>query len=238
MALDRIDAVNVALAARGPHPTYLEVGVWEGDAFGSVSAARKFGVDIAFHHPGLARRARVGPARAALRLTRGELLFQMPSDRFFAAHRRLLTRHPPDVALVDGLHTAEQAYRDVTNTVDRLAPGGLVIMHDCSPATEVAAWPDHAEAARQPEFNGAWNGDVWKAVLRLRASRRDLRVVVLDADHGLGLVSRGEPGRPAAVAEAEIDALTWADLDANRSDLLDLRPPDDAPELLGVAPAS
>jgi len=73
---------------------------------------------------------------------------------------------------------------------------------------------------------------VWKAIARLRATRSDLRICVLDCDQGIGLVRTGEPEVPLALSEAAVDALTYLDLDTNRGALLNLRPAEHLAEFL------
>ena len=93
---------------------------------------------------------------------------------------------------VDGLHTYDQAYRDVVNALDVLREDGVVVVHDCNPASAAAAAPSLDQARRTDGFNWEWNGDVYKAIVRLRV-RDDLRVGVLDCDQGVGIVTRGSP---------------------------------------------
>jgi hypothetical protein len=53
--------------------------------------------------------------------------------------------------------------KDVTNALRVLEPGGTIVMHDCNPQHEASA---HHETPPPASF---WNGDVWKAFVRLRA---------------------------------------------------------------------
>ena len=134
--------------------------------------------------------------------------------------------------LVDGLHTAEQSYRDVINSLVWLSDSGTIVLHDCNPASEVAALPTMAMAWRRPDFTGEWNGDVWKTIVRLRATRPDLRVCVLDCDQGVGLVRYGDGDPPLAIDEDEIDALGYDDLASDRKHWLNLKPPSYIAEFL------
>ena len=150
----------------------------------------------------------------------GVLLYQETSDAFFA-------RNPKwqfDCVLIDGLHTAEQAYSDALNALEHLAPGGLIVMHDCNPKTETAALPRWEDAVARPDFANTWNGTAWKALVHLR-TRPDLRVRVLDCDQGLGLVTRGTPDAVLSFSEEEISAMSYADLSADRERLLNLTAP-------------
>ena len=158
----------------------------------------------------------------------------MTSDAFFRGPGRRLG--PFSVVFVDGLHTAEQSHRDVLNALSVLEDGGLVIVHDCNPESVAAAAPTLAEARSLPGHLHHWNGDVFRTIVRLR-TRRDLRVVVVDVDQGVGIVARRANDAPLDLTEDEIDALTYADLAANRRHLLGLVPPTDLDDVLAEAPA-
>lgn len=212
--------------------TYVEIGVENGATLRAVQAARRIGVDPQF----LGRRMRVklGVSRVkrALRLRNGDLLFDMPSDKFFASEQQLLRRHPIDVALVDGLHTAEQSLRDIEHCLRYGAQSSLIVVHDCNPQSECAALPTLGVALRHPEFTGEWNGDVYRAIVRLRATRADLNVCVLDCDEGVGVVTQGEPDDMLDLSDPEIDEMTYEDLVVDRGRLLNLRPPAHLEEVL------
>ncbi len=204
---------------------YLEIGVELGQSLLPIRARSKIGVDP---KPKI-------PIRDRLQIlwhnqTSGQTikLRRLTSDAFFAHDRATLRGEPVDVALVDGLHTDSQTYRDVLNCLEVLRPGGVIVVHDCNPATARIGRPaaSHAEAIRlnPPDGDLRWSGDVWKTIVRLRSGHDDLRVFVLDADFGIGLVVRGPAEHPLSMTPAAIDALTYDDLDARRAELLDLRP--------------
>lgn len=222
--MNRIDVLQAALDAVGGR-RYLELGVNDGACFHAIRAETRIGVDprFAFRPPIVDRLRTVLGARS------GTLYFPLASDEFFARYGRRLA--PLDVVFVDGLHTHEQAYRDTLNALRHLSPEGVVVLHDCSPASAAAAAPTLEEAARSEGFSGDWNGDVYKAVVRLR-THPELRVQVLACDQGVGVVTRGVPERPLALTPEEIGALDYAELDRRREELLGLRPPADLAALL------
>jgi Methyltransferase domain len=221
----RIDVIRAALASiRGS--TYLEIGVRDGDCFDEVVARTKVGVDPAF-------RFRI-PARARLRrllsATAGSFYYPITSDAFFGGPARRFA--PYDVVFVDGLHTYAQSYADVLNALAVLSEGGVVLVHDCNPGREAAAAPTLDSAARTPGFNGEWNGDVYKTLIRLR-THPDLRACVLDCDQGVGIVRRGSPEARLDLSPDEVEQLDYRALDDDRARLLDLRPPEHLSEILG-----
>jgi len=222
----RIEIVRQALDAVGAR-RYLELGVKDGVCFRAIEAETKVAVD-----PHFAFRVPLGSRlRTLLGKTEGVLHFGTTSDVFFDRHATRLA--PFDVVFVDGLHTYEQAYRDVVNALGVLRPGGLVVVHDCNPQSAAAAVPSLAEAARTEGFAGDWNGDVYRAIVRLRTDPR-LRVDVVDADQGVGLVSAGTAETRLELELEEIERLGYEQLDRDRVQLLGLRPPDDLAELLAA----
>jgi hypothetical protein len=221
-----------ALVNRPRGGTYLEIGLNYGGTFRAMPASLKIGVDPILKSRRMQLLAQVAPWVAPLAsLTAGgsreySLVYRMTSDSFFARSAAFLRRRKIDVAFVDGLHNCGQVLRDVDNCLSYLAAGGVIAIHDCDPPSATAALPDLDEARRQPDFDGKWHGDVWRAIVQLRATRRDLRVCVLDCDEGIGLVSLGQGGDCLDLSPAEVDSLGYEDLAARRDDLLCLRPPD------------
>ena len=130
---------------------YLEIGVAAAENLDAVIAPVRHGVDPL-----------------------GSSTFAMTSDAFFASGRGC--RHY-DLVFIDGLHEEDQVLRDVEHALDRLADGGVIVLHDANPPTE---WHQRPLADYQPGED--WNGSVWKAVVRLRAQHPELSVVTLDVD--------------------------------------------------------
>ncbi|HWB11668.1 MAG TPA: class I SAM-dependent methyltransferase [Pirellulales bacterium] len=196
--MNRVEFLN-RLIDSYRYRNYLEIGVAGGDCFAAVKAVLKVGID---------------PDRIVRELSvPGSLLFCAPSDSFFAA---LHARNFFDLVFIDGLHHHEQVHRDVVNSLDCLSVGGTIVLHDCNPRSE--------EMQRVPRVQAEWTGDCWKAIVRLRTSRPDLNVTVLDTDYGLGVVRRGR-SEPLKLAKGW-DELGWDDLAAHRAELLGLTPLD------------
>jgi hypothetical protein len=146
---------------RGLHPalaprTYLEIGVRKGVSL-ARSSARSIGVDPDYQI--------TAPIRGAVELVRST------SDDFFARPDpiRFFDGLPVDLALIDGLHLAEFAYRDFANTERLCGPASVIVLDDMLPRTT-------AEAGRT-RCPGAWAGDVYKVASILRERRPDLTVI-------------------------------------------------------------
>lgn len=204
-----------ALRAR----TYLEIGVAEGSCFCSVTAPMKVGVDP------------IAPANAVTveMESPGVSYYATTSDDFFRTLAPRVLAEGADVVFIDGLHTFSQAYRDCSNALRYLSPSGVILLHDCLPANQVQALvaDSYQEAAKlaDPSWNGEWTGDVWKAIVALRANHREFETHVLSCDRGIGFVRRGKNRCSLSGSTMSIGKMTYADLMADADRLLGLRLP-------------
>ena len=167
--LRRFDLINAAISRRR-YETYLEIGVRDPqDCFNRVMAARKWSVD-----PGLEFRS-------------NPVDFAMTSDEFFARCDAGQVSNRPtawDVIFIDGLHRAEQVWRDIQNASRYLAPSGMIFLHDCLPPSEVFARERFEWAL---ESRVCWNGTCWKALSRYMESG-PWHSVVVETDWGVGVI--------------------------------------------------
>lgn len=134
---------------------------------------------------------------------------RMTSDVFFANNKNNY-----DVIFVDGLHVYEQVYRDITNSLKFLNKNGFIICHDMNPPTKL-----HQQVPR-PNGQRQWNGDCWKAWVRLRSERSDLSMCVVDIDWGCGVISFGKQqiiNLPKNAGELDFNYL-----ESNRNEVLNL----------------
>jgi hypothetical protein len=224
--VNRMKAVQQALDGRAKC-VYLEIGIAHGWGFRRVHADQKIAVDPAFKVSARSRRLAAARARATH-------YFKTTSDAFFAHETAFLERHGIDVALIDGLHTYQQVVRDVENTLRYLREDGIIVLHDCNPANASIGFPAASYddyRAQHPWRNllgltrPVWSGDVWKAIVHLRSTRPDLRIAALECDLGVGVVRKGTPESRLAYSPAQIEALNYVDLAADRKRLLNLKPP-------------
>lgn len=162
---------------------YLEIGVCEGKNISKVNCEYKLGVD-----PNLESKSDI----------------KLKSDEFFEQNQETF-----DVIFVDGLHHADQVYRDIINSLNILNDGGYVVCHDVNPTCE-----DHQII---PYRGGFWNGDCWKAFVELRRTRNDLEMYTVDTDCGCGIIQKGKQD----LLDGS-DELTWENLEKNRNSWLNL----------------
>lgn len=205
---------------------YLEIGASGGKTFFRIKARRKTAVDPKFHFHNAHKVFGVFKNFCNIR----NRYFEITSDAYFSQKSELLLKTGLDVVLIDGLHSYKQALLDVENALKYLNPGGVIIMHDCNPATEAMACPadspEQAQSYHLPGWTGAWCGDVWKTICHLRTNHDDLHVFVFDCDHGLGVVTKGRPEKPLELTTEQIGHLTYMDLEKNRDEYLNLKKAD------------
>ncbi len=183
---------------------YLEIGVDKGESFLPIQVTKKVGVDPQpkFHDP---------------------RIYTLTSDAFFKSYAREFPDQKIDVCFIDGMHTYEQALQDFTNAFTHLSEKGFIVMHDCNPPLSSAADPANSH---YPKHNWMWCGDVWKAIVHLRSTRNDLHIFVLNADYGIGVITRGTPENMLQFTTQEIQEMTYADLSNHRKEFLNLKNPE------------
>ena len=143
---------------------------------------------------------------------------RMTSDIYFETH----PYETFDVIFVDGLHEAQQVYRDVLNALRVLRPNGMILLHDCNPTNEESA------STYRTSSVFAWNGDVWKALVALRL-RDDLDIITIDTDHGIGVIRKGTPNTKLSeywrtvLNPYPIPFLNYTHLEQHRTELLNLK---------------
>ncbi len=175
----RSDVIN-SLCALFPEPAYLEIGVWNGDTFFAVRAARKVAVDPDFLFD-VADAARAHP---------GCQFHAVGSDAYFATIAAPDDRF--DIIFLDGLHTFEQTLRDFTSAIRFLAPGGVIVIDDVIPNTYDASIPDHDRAYRLKARLGtdelSWMGDVYKLVFFIESFFPTFTFRTTSDNHGQAVV--------------------------------------------------
>lgn len=202
--------------------TYVEIGVRTGDAFFTVKADHKIAIDPSFAF------SRWKQFRCLVKNPSNlhNKFFEITSDHFFEKFSPTILAKGIDVAFVDGLHTYEQSLRDTMNCLRYLKDDGVVILHDCNPESADAATPlGSGDDRDNAVYRGIWNGDVWKTIAYLRATRKDLHVFVLDCDFGVGVILKTHPESTLAYSAADIDKMTYAELKKDRKTILNLKDP-------------
>ena len=125
------------------------------------------------------------------------------SDEFFKDNKEKF-----DVIFIDGLHHADVVYRDIVNSIETLNDNGYIVCHDMNPEKE--------EHQTVPFRGGIWNGDCWKAFVRLRTERKDLCMCVVNVDYGCAIINKGSQEL------LEIEEITWDNFKNNKKKWLNL----------------
>lgn len=128
----------------------------------------------------------------------------MTSDDFFKQNKEKF-----DIVFVDGLHHADQVYKDIINSLAFLNDNGTIVCHDMSPTEEIYQ--------RVPRETRIWNGDCWKAFVQLRAERNDLEMFTINTDWGCGVIRKGKQTKLKLMEE-----INYKNLDINRVKWLNL----------------
>ena len=181
---------------------YLEIGVRHPyQNFSAINIEHKDGVDPE-------------PQYNSSRGDRGdEINYPVTSDKFF----ELIKGHDEikyDIIFIDGLHLMEQVDKDIENSLNHLVDGGVIVMHDCNPIQKIHQREDYAP------LYGLWNGTVWKSWAKLRCTRSDLEMFVVNMDHGCGVIKKGK--QEVWDKDPVEECIEYEYLDKHRFELLNL----------------
>lgn len=170
--MNRFDLINEIISING-FDKYLEIGVCDPTVcFDKIVCEKKTSVDPGIDNPD------------------NPVQYKVTSDTFFSMLESNDTEfeknHKWDVIFIDGLHLADQVYRDITNAINHISDKGIIVMHDCLPPTSFHARENY-------EINGefpAWNGTTWKAYYKALTELSYVDVCVYNSDWGLGIIKK------------------------------------------------
>lgn len=154
--MKRTNIINF-LIQKFNYKKYLEIGCCKNRNFNRVKVAEKVGVD---------------PERGGTIKKTSDDFFKDNKDKF-------------DLVFVDGLHHADQVYRDIVNSLNCLNDNGTIVVHDCNP------YDYSSQLVPRPARLRSWNGNVWKGWLQLRCEKNDLKMMVVNTDNGCGIIRKG-----------------------------------------------
>lgn len=193
----RWDIINDIIRKRD-YRNYLEIGYYKGWSFDQVHCVNKTAVDPNPCKDELQEKAAYG---TLIDLGSREKLYKMTSDDWF----KNVPTHRYDIVFIDGLHEVTQVCNDILNSSLYLSEEGTIVLHDCNPPTL-----EHTTTG----VDGAWTGDVYRAVVALRRNE-ELMLYVLGTDWGVGLL------RPyGEIIRTEPLNIEWEDFERERSSLL------------------
>ncbi len=200
---------------------YLEIGVQRGFIFFRIKSTFKIAVDPGFEFGKMKTWNKVFNFPYNL----FNKYFETTSDDFFLKNaKQVFEKTKPDLIFIDGMHEYQYALRDIENSLRYMTDNGVIVVHDCNPKTKEAG--SSFKEFSENNYEGLWNGDVWKAILHLRSTRQDVNVFVLDCDHGLGIITKGTPESKLGFSPEEIDKFNYDNFAQNREMWLNLKKPD------------
>ena len=143
--------------------------------------------------------------------------YQVESDSFFNDIAPSLG-YKYDVVFIDGLHHTDQVDKDIKNSLNYLNPGGVIVLHDCNPLSEMR----QRVPADFDIWKYGWNGDVWKSIFKFRKENpyQLYKTFVIESDEGLGVIKPGEEG-----VELKLEypsEFTYEYFNSNRQEILNL----------------
>lgn len=178
--LNRTTIINEIIKKRNYH-SYLEIGVSiPENNFNRVEAKLKVGVDPRVIFPNI---------------------FLMTSDVFFFMNNQKF-----NMIFVDGLHSENQVYCDIKNSLASLNDEGIIIVHDCNPEKKIGEDISHS-------------GTAWRAWIGLREETSGLKMFVIDSDMGCGVIERGTQKK----LNLRNKKITWKNFRKNRKEWLNLK---------------
>lgn len=169
--IKRTDILNYCIRLRSLS-RYLEIGVRNPrDCLDYIRCDTKHSVD-----PGV-------------EFSQNPATFKVTSDEFF---RNTGAGDKYDIIFIDGLHRADQVWRDINNSLNHLSSCGVIVLHDCNPPS--AEFAD--EEFRQDWLtSGRWNGTTWKAMWKY-FFEGEFQSCVVDCDWGCGIIDKSKRNIP------------------------------------------
>lgn len=174
--MERYDIINLIVEKKGIR-NYLEIGVrnpWE--CFDRIQCQNKMSVD-----PGIESEVNYAT-------------YKFTSDDFFKKLEKseldIQSDYKWDLIFIDGLHLAEQCYRDFINSLKHLEEGGYIVFHDTCPPSWGYAREDYLD--HSTPAGGWWNGTVWKAVQYIHQNH-NLDLATVNSDWGVSVFKNSLP---------------------------------------------
>jgi hypothetical protein len=193
--MNRWDVIN-HLIRKNKYTRYLEIGYGTGENYNRILLNDKTSVDIGNG---------VNPGDTGCN-------YLMSSCDFFSKAKKS-NFNKYDIIFIDGSHVSKDVIQDIQNSLDLLSENGSIVCHDCNPEKELYQIVPYV--AGSPK----WNGDVWKAWLKIRTTRSDLKMYVVDTDEGCGVIRYGSQ-ELFRMKDAEV--IDYGFFDNNRRDILNL----------------
>lgn len=171
---NRISLLKKIVETNPEFSSYLEIGCRKDECFSQINVKNKVGVD--FIEGGTHR---------------------MTSNEFFQSNELKF-----DLIFIDGDHTCDQAFKDISNSLSCLKNGGIIVAHDC--------FPPSAEYENEENIKC---GNAWKAFVHFRRME-SLDTACGNFDYGCGVImTRPNQNVPKSLSViSRYDSLSTRDL--------------------------
>ena len=179
--IDRVDLINEIIIKKKVK-SYLEIGVFAGECLFNIKTHNKVAVDPSFSF-GIKHKIKNLFKNSNYNIKYHEVT----SDKFFEFNTKVF-----DLIFIDGLHTWEQLFYDIKNSLKFLSPSGVILMHDCLPITKWEALPaksyDDFKNLKPKDVSPLWCGDGWKILYQIKQQQPEFDLKLIDLDHGIGVI--------------------------------------------------
>jgi hypothetical protein len=172
-----------AFASLNGAKRYLEIGIENGHTFNAIDIPHKTGVDINLDkfQPNLAN------------VDEETHLYEQSSDDFF----RNTASGVYDLIFLDGLHTADQTFRDFVSTLNFAGPSTIWLIDDVLPVSPLSSVSDleqwHKLRKLLSSDEWQWHGDVFRSILLMRASLVGFNfATIIDGPNAQTVIWRGK----------------------------------------------
>jgi len=209
--MNRDEIINTLILAND-YKSYLEIGIDNGANHSRINCLNKTGVDP-------------NASNYDFSSYKDDNIFFITSDEFFEKH----CQQNFDIIFIDGLHLESQVDKDVENSLKFLSKNGTIVLHDCNPPTIHHARENQKDIT---PAKGKWNGTVWKSIVKLRTTRNDLDICVVDTDWGCGILKKSNIDKRFLNLKSE-QCLEWDTFNSFRKEILNLIQPSEFMEFYG-----
>ena len=192
----RYELINKVITKKN-YKSYLEIGCDENQNFDKINIQEKVGID---------------PKKG------GNI--RMTSDSYFRTNQKNF-----DCIFIDGLHTYEQAKKDVLNSINVLNENGIIFLHDCLPKSYF-----HQAV---PRSRNIWNGDVWKVIVEYRV-KEDFDTFTCFIDEGVGVIRKKKNGLILKKKFNNFKKITFKEFYYNYKELMNIVSYDKVEEYLNI----
>jgi hypothetical protein len=147
---------------------YLEIGIAHGYTFEAIEIKNKTAVDP------------FPKCRIRKNENNNSRILAITSNKFFESRS---LEELFNIIFIDGLHTFEQTYIDIINSLNVLSPSGIIILDDVVPGDKYSALPSIELCRKLRIENGeqleTWSGDVFKSLCMLKTMHPYLEIVTI-----------------------------------------------------------